>query len=56
MASNALPVRELRTGADPLGEIAAYRYFMTIEKKSSLRVTKGLFANVMRPRLALSPL
>ncbi len=33
MASNALPVRELRTGADPLGEIAAYRYFMNIDKK-----------------------
>ncbi|WP_347362517.1 LacI family DNA-binding transcriptional regulator [Vibrio vulnificus] len=33
MASNALPVRELRTGADPLGEIAAYRYFMKMDKK-----------------------
>lgn len=32
MASNALPVRELRTGSDPLGEIAAYRYFMQLEK------------------------
>lgn len=33
MASNGLPVRELRTGSDPLGEIAAYRYFMNIDKK-----------------------
>ncbi|MBP8549251.1 LacI family DNA-binding transcriptional regulator [Vibrio paracholerae] len=33
MASNALPVRELRTGAEPLGEIAAYRYFINIDKK-----------------------
>ncbi|WP_234497590.1 LacI family DNA-binding transcriptional regulator [Vibrio maritimus] len=33
MASNALPVRELRTGADPLGEIAAYRHFMNMDKK-----------------------
>lgn len=32
MASNGLPVRELRTGSDPLGEIAAYRYFMNIDK------------------------
>ena len=31
MASNGLPVRELRTGSDPLGEIAAYRYFMNID-------------------------
>ncbi len=33
MAANALPVRELRTGAEPLGEIAAYRYFINLEKK-----------------------
>ncbi|WP_295894057.1 LacI family DNA-binding transcriptional regulator [uncultured Vibrio sp.] len=33
MASNALPVRELRTGSDPLGEIAAYRYFINLDQK-----------------------
>ncbi len=33
MASNSLPVQELRTGSDPLGEIAAYRYFININKK-----------------------
>jgi LacI family transcriptional regulator len=33
MASHALPVRELRTGAEPLGEIAAYRYFLNIDEK-----------------------
>ncbi len=32
MASNALPIRELRTGSEPLGEIAAYRYFMNLDK------------------------
>jgi LacI family transcriptional regulator len=32
MATHALPIRELRTGSDPLGEIAAYRYFMTIDE------------------------
>ncbi|MGL6314131.1 LacI family DNA-binding transcriptional regulator [Vibrio sp. WXL103] len=33
MASKGLPIRELRTGSDPLGEIAAYRYFMQLERK-----------------------
>lgn len=33
MASNALPVRELRTGSEPLGEIAAYRYFINLDQK-----------------------
>ncbi|GAM57390.1 transcriptional regulator, lacI family [Vibrio ishigakensis] len=33
MAGNALPVRELRTGAEPLGEIAAYRYFINLDQK-----------------------
>lgn len=33
MANNALPVRELRTGAEPLGEIAAYRFFMSMDSK-----------------------
>lgn len=42
MASNALPVRELRTGAEPLGEIAAYRYFMNIDKKQ-LEGYQGFF-------------
>ena len=33
MASNSLPIRELRTGHDPLGEIAAYRYFISMDKQ-----------------------
>ncbi|PSW20746.1 LacI family transcriptional regulator [Photobacterium sanctipauli] len=32
MASKGLPVRELRTTSEPLGEIAAYRYFLNMEK------------------------
>ncbi|WP_422526726.1 LacI family DNA-binding transcriptional regulator [Serratia fonticola] len=32
MADNALPIKEIRTGSAPLGEIAAYRYFITIDK------------------------
>ena len=27
------PIRELRTGHDPLGEIAAYRYFISMDKQ-----------------------
>ncbi|GAL16326.1 transcriptional regulator LacI family [Vibrio astriarenae] len=53
MASNGLPVRELRTGSDPLGEIAAYRYFMNIDK-SSWKVMRDLSVNVMKLRLVLS--
>lgn len=33
MAANALPIRELRTGCQPLAEIAAYRFFINMEAK-----------------------
>lgn len=33
MASKGLPVREIRTTSQPLGEIAAYRYFLNMDEK-----------------------
>ena len=33
MASKGLPVREIRTTSEPLGEIAAYRYFLNMDEK-----------------------
>ncbi|MFH5070375.1 LacI family DNA-binding transcriptional regulator [Enterobacter cloacae complex sp. 2024EL-00215] len=33
MAANAIPIKEIRTGSEPLGEIAAYRHFIHLDKK-----------------------